>query len=75
MEKIVQSTEIGVTFHELQCIQKFVAYAYFRIPWVQENVLKNFQREGDPSINSDKLIEFGASLVAKSPSKSMVYDW
>ncbi len=75
LEKIVSSTTIGVTYHELKCIQKFIAYAFMRLPWIQNHIVKNLSVEGDPLINSDKLIEFGASMSVKSPSKSVVYDW
>ena len=46
-----------------------------RLPWIQNHIVKNLSVEGDPLINSDKLIEFGASMSVKSPSKSVVYDW
>jgi hypothetical protein len=35
LSKIIACTGTGITFHELQCIQKFIAFAYFRFPWIQ----------------------------------------
>jgi hypothetical protein len=75
LSKIVQSTAIGFTYHELQCIQKFVAYAYFRFPWLQKKLIRAIKRQGDPVINQEKLTELGACPIEKSPSKSIVYDW
>lgn len=68
-------TGAGITFHELQCIQKFIAFSYFRFPWIQDVILHALRREADPVITEEKLIEYGVSYACKSPSKSYVYDW
>lgn len=38
-------------------------------------MLKAIGKKEDPVISEEKLIEFGASLSCKSPSKSYAYDW
>lgn len=52
-----------------------MAYAYFRLPWCQEEIVKVLQKEDDPAISEDKLAEIGASYALKSPSKNYFFDW
>lgn len=54
--KIIAYTESGITFHELQCIQKFIAFCYFRFPWIQDKIIKSLSRKLDPIITEEKLI-------------------
>ncbi len=75
LSKVIVCTGIGITFHELQCIQKFIAFAYFRFPWIQQKIIEALRRHTDPLITEEKLIEYGANGGCRSPSKSYVYDW
>lgn len=44
-------TSIGFEYRELRCIQKFIAYAYFRFEWVQTIITKALKRTDDPVIS------------------------
>ncbi len=48
LSKIILCTTMGLTYHELKCIQKFIGYAYFRCKWLQEKVVKAIQLKDDP---------------------------
>lgn len=71
----MRSTAVWITYHELKYTQKFVAYAYFRFPWLQRVFIKVIKKESDPTINIEKLTDMGVFQQSKSPSKNMIYDW
>lgn len=48
LSKIIMCTTMGLTYHELKCIQKFIGYAYFRCKWVQNLVINALKRSDDP---------------------------
>lgn len=48
LEKVIKSTTIGITFHELKCIQKFIAFTYFRFPWLQKVLTRALKKKNDP---------------------------
>ena len=56
-------------------IQRFVAYAFFRLPWCQAIIVGALSKSTDPVISEEKLGEIGASLSMKSPSRSFFYDY
>jgi len=39
LSKVIAYTELGITFNELQCIQKFIAFSYFLFPWIQDKII------------------------------------
>jgi hypothetical protein len=55
LKKIINLTESGLSFKELIGIHKFYAFAYFRLPWCQDELVKILQKEGDPIITEEKL--------------------
>ena len=48
IQKIIKYTEIGITYHELECIQKFISYAFFRYEWLRNVVVKAISHPDDP---------------------------
>ena len=50
LSKIIIGTGTGITYHELQCIQKFIAFSYFRFPWIQQKIVESLRRHIDPVI-------------------------
>lgn len=75
LRRVIRIANNGITFQELKCLQRFVAFAYFRLPWVQDVIIYSFGKASDPVLNSQKLSEIGAGIGCKSPSKSYVFDW
>lgn len=45
LQKIIVSTTMGITYHELQCIQKFIGYVYFRCKWIQNLVVNAIKKK------------------------------
>lgn len=72
---IVRSTGIGLEINELKYSQKFIAYSYFRFPWLQNHFIRQISKSTDPSLSIERLAEIGVGGVIKSPSKNMVFDW
>lgn len=64
-----------ITYHELKYTQKFVAFAYFRFPWLQKEFVKAIKKSSDPTINLEKLTDIGVFQFSKSPSKNLIFDW
>lgn len=54
--KIINCTAVGITYHELKCIQKFIGYVYFRCKWIQNLVVNTLSRKDDPEFTSEKLM-------------------
>ena len=75
LSKIILCTTMGLTYHELKCIQKFIGYVYFRCNWIQNLVVNALKRKDDPEFTKEKLIEIGVCLSNKSRCKSVLYDW
>lgn len=75
LRKIIELTAQGINFKELVSIHRFIAYAYFRLPWCQDELVASLRRPTDQPISEEKLAEIGASHALKSPSKSYFYDW
>lgn len=75
LSKIILCTTMGLTYHELKCIQKFIGYVYFRCKWIQNLVVSALRKKDDPEFTQEKLIEIGVYYSNKSPSKSVLYDW
>ena len=73
--KIIESVEEKLTYKEVKAIHRFVAFAFFRFPWCQEQLISVLSRPTDPEITEERLAELGASYAMKSPSKSTFYDW
>lgn len=73
--KIIQFILHGINYKELSSLQKFVAYAYFRFSWCQNQIIQALLKETDPILSEDKIVEIGASTRSRSPSKSYFYDW
>lgn len=48
LSKIILCTTMGLTYHELKCIQKFIGYVYFRCKWVQNLVVQTLKGKNDP---------------------------
>ena len=51
VKKIIRFTVNGLTYKEFVCIHKFMAFAYFRLPWCQDQIIQVLKREGDPIIS------------------------
>lgn len=68
-------TTMGLTYHELKCIQKFISYAYFRCKWVQNLVINALKSSDDPEFSVEKLMEIGVYISNRSPTKSLLYQW
>ncbi len=51
MKKIITFTANGLTYKEFVCIHRFMAFAYFRLPWCQDEIIQVLKREGDPIIS------------------------
>lgn len=66
---------MGLTYHELKCIQKFVAYVFFRYEWVRQTVVRSLSRSDDPILTPEKLMEIGVFAGSRSPSKAIIFDW
>lgn len=75
ISKIILCTTVGLEFRELQCTQKFIAYAYFRYPWIQNILINALKRENDQILTDEKLMEIGAYQGCRSPAKNVLYDW
>ena len=73
--KVIDSVGKGLTYKEVKAIHRFVAFAYFRFPWCQDQLLGVLARPSDPEVSEERLAEIGASYALKSPSKSSFYDW
>lgn len=73
--RIIQFVINGISFKELVALQKFVAYAFFRLAWVQDQIITALARPTDPTLSEERIIEIGASARVRSPSKSYFYDW
>jgi hypothetical protein len=48
LSKIILCTTMGLTYHELKYIQKFIGYVYFRCKWVQNLVVTALKEDNDP---------------------------
>jgi hypothetical protein len=75
LSKIIGFIANGISFKEVGPLQKFVAFAFFRFGWVQDQIIRALSKSTDPPISEEKIAEFGASTRVKSPSRSYVYDW
>lgn len=75
ISKIVMCTTVGLEYRELKCTQKFIAYAFFRYPWIQRVVINAIKRENDQILTDEKLMEIGAFPGCRSPAKNILYDW
>ncbi len=75
LTKIIEFINNGISFKEVNYIQRFVAYVYFRLPWCQSIIVDALLKKSDPVISEEKLGEIGASLSMKSPSRSFFYDY
>lgn len=73
--KIMEFTDKGITFKDVLAIHRFVAFVYFRFPWLQREIVQTLAKESDVQISEEKLAEIGASYALKSPSKSYYFDW
>lgn len=59
----------------MKCIQKFVAYGFFRYKWIRDVVVNAISKPDDPVLSAEKLMEIGVFAGCKSPSKAMIFDW
>lgn len=75
LRKIIELTANGINFKQLVSIHRFIAYAYFRFPWCQDELISSLTRPTDQPLSEEKLAEIGANYALKSPSKSYFYDW
>lgn len=48
LSKIILCTTMGLTYHELKCIQKFIGYVFFRCKWIRDQVIKAIHNNDDP---------------------------
>jgi len=51
MKKIINFTKKSLSIKESTLIHQFLAYAYFKFPWCQKEMLKYLKRPNDPIIS------------------------
>jgi len=49
--KVVRFICNGISFKEVRPLQKFVAFAYFRFNWVQDQIIYALSKKSDPIIS------------------------
>lgn len=53
--KTIKFISNGISFKEVKPLQKFVAFAYFRFNWVQDQIINALSKKTDPVISQDKI--------------------
>ena len=56
LSKIIRFIMNGISFKEVTPFQKFVSFAYFRLGWVQDQIVQALTKETDPKISEEKII-------------------
>ena len=53
--KVIKFIANGISFKEVRPLQKFVAFAYFRYSWVQEQIVTALSKKSDPVLSEEKI--------------------
>ena len=53
--KIIGFISSGISFKEVEPLQRFIAFCFFRLTWVQNQIIQALSKESDPVISEDKL--------------------
>jgi hypothetical protein len=51
ISKIIIFIQNGISYKELNYIQRFIAFAFFRCTWCQDKIIQALQRPNDPVIS------------------------
>ena len=49
--KIIGFISSGISFKEVEPLQRFIAFCFFRLTWVQNQIIQALAKESDPVVS------------------------